>query len=217
MGIIPQKNTVLLTAKEHFVCHHLLTKFTKGKDNLRMLKALTQFQRDGKNTNRNITARQFQIIKEANSKSMSGKNNPSFGKDPWNKGIKSSPHIIKAAREGAKRWRDNGGMSQEYKNKISKALKGRKKPDGFGEKLSKAISGKNHYRFKGYYHTPHGKLTASTEIEDIIPNHLVRRWCKNSSKIISRSSYSQSDYLQSYGPDIIGLTFEELGFYYEPI
>ena len=36
----PNDNTVLLTAKEHFVCHWLLTKFTSGDDKKRMQYAL---------------------------------------------------------------------------------------------------------------------------------------------------------------------------------
>jgi len=33
------ENTVLLTPKEHFICHHLLTKFTSGKERAKMIYA----------------------------------------------------------------------------------------------------------------------------------------------------------------------------------
>lgn len=42
-GLNSKENLVLLTAKEHFVCHHLLTKFTKGKRKSKMMFAYNCF------------------------------------------------------------------------------------------------------------------------------------------------------------------------------
>lgn len=42
-GLNSKENLVLLTAKEHFVCHHLLTKFTKGKQKSKMMFAFNCF------------------------------------------------------------------------------------------------------------------------------------------------------------------------------
>lgn len=180
-----------------------------------MLHALTQFSRDLKG--RSYTSIEYEIIKAARSESMSGENNPLYGKGYLQKGIKKSDHIIKSLRDGAKEWRENGGITDEYKQKISCSLKGKKKPPGFGKLLSKSIKGKNHHRFKGFYHTPFGKLTASTEVEDRLPNQLVRRWCKNPDREISFHSYNQNEYLQSLGIDVVGKTYRDIGFWYENI
>jgi len=42
------------------------------------------------------------------------------------------------------------------------------------------------------------------------------RWCKNSDKIICLRSQCQSKYLKALGLKIIGKTFKEIGFDYEP-
>jgi hypothetical protein len=71
-------NIVALTAREHFICHWLLTKMTDSKG---MRLALLTMTRQSKNQNRyKITGRKFQIIREGASLATSGKNNPMFGK-----------------------------------------------------------------------------------------------------------------------------------------
>jgi len=63
-------NNVLLTAREHFICHHLLTKFTKNKYKIKMMlgyimmvnrKSPNQVDRRNK-----LTSRDFQRAKEFN-------------------------------------------------------------------------------------------------------------------------------------------------------
>ena len=206
-------NKVLLTAREHFICHRLLTKMTTGKDKIRMLHALSFF------TTRNITGRQHQLACEANSSAKQGVNNPMYNRVPWNKGKSGylSEEALANIEAGRKEWYDNGGMTDEYINKISKTLKGRPKPKGFGGKVSESISGDKHWSFKGYYHTPEGKLSSSTTLNGIIPNQLVRRWCKNPNKIITKACYIQVPYLQTLGGEIIGKTFKGIGFFYEEL
>jgi len=65
-------NLVLLTAREHFIAHLLLTKFTVGKDYYRMLKALTfMLNRQSK-----PYSKLYENIRQKYSISMSGENNP---------------------------------------------------------------------------------------------------------------------------------------------
>jgi hypothetical protein len=66
-------NVVLLTAKEHGVCHHLLIKFTEGEDRSKMFYAFWSLvngwgkHRDG----HRITVRQYAILKKEISKQIS--------------------------------------------------------------------------------------------------------------------------------------------------
>lgn len=204
-------NLVLLTAKEHFVCHLLLTKMTTGRNLIKMKRVLVLFS-----DNYSKNSRMYEISCRYMSESMTGENNPMYKKIPWNKGKKNhmSKEKYKNVLNAAKKWREDGGMDGEYRKKISDSLKGVPKPVGFGAKISNAIKGENHWSFSGYYHTPLGVFPNSTSIEDVIPNQLVRRWCKNSNKIISKHSYSQSSYLKSLGSSVIGKTYKDIGFYY---
>jgi len=47
-SIIPNKNTVFLSIKEHFICHLLLVKMTEGLNKIKMEHAVTQFSRNKK-------------------------------------------------------------------------------------------------------------------------------------------------------------------------
>lgn len=213
-GTNDKENLVLLTSREHFLCHWLLTKFTIGASKRKMLNAFSFF------TTRNLSSKAHEIVCLKNSIAKKGKNNPMYGATPWNKGLKGeylSEEARKRVSEGHKNWLKAGGNDAEYREKISKALKGKSKPEGFGNKISNSISGVNHWSFKGYYCTPFGKFPNSTAIEHIISNQSVRQWCKNSSKKITKNSYSQVKYLQSLGESVIGKTFHEIGFYYEYI
>jgi hypothetical protein len=149
--------------------------------------------------------------------SNKGKNNGMYGKSPWSKGQKMDATSIRKTQAGAKLWRDNGGMDETYCNKISNTMEGVKKTTEHAMNIANAIKGDKHHSFNGYYHTPYGKLSASTQIEDRIPNQLVRRWCKNPDKCVTIYSYSQNSFLQSLGGDIIGKTFREIGFWFEEI
>ncbi len=72
-------NRVLLTAKEHYIAHYLLTKFTKGRMYYKMVKAFDAMGMCGKNqtNNRHQTCRLFEknriIAAEAHSIIMTGK------------------------------------------------------------------------------------------------------------------------------------------------
>jgi hypothetical protein len=206
----PARKTVLLTAREHFLCHKLLTKFTFGKTRTKMLKAVTFFQCD-LNDGRILRSKDYEFIKICNSESMIGKNNPAYGRTPWNCGKRYKNPKISEANKGK-------SIPPEQRAKISRSLKGRKKPVGFGEHISKTCRGKNHNAFRGYYITPFGKFESSTEAKRIagkVPNQLIRKWCKNNKKTITVYCFSQSDYLKSIGNSVIGKTFKEIGFDFE--
>ena len=67
-GYNSKSNLVLLTAKEHFICHHLLTKFTEGVDLNKMVTALFLMCN---NTEFKVTSSIYERLKINHSKNMS--------------------------------------------------------------------------------------------------------------------------------------------------
>jgi len=153
-------NLVSLTAKEHYICHHLLTKFTVAPLKQKMNFAFHWFITSNcPNHNRKfkISSTVYEHSKHLFSKSVSGKNNYNYKRD---------------------------------------------------------LSGENNPRFKGYYCTPFGTFSSTLEQNKVKPSTLIK-WCKqNPDKIISKTAYNQSTYLQSIGTklQIVGNSFRDLGF-----
>jgi hypothetical protein len=58
-------NIVVLTAREHFLCHWLLTKITTGNGYYLMLNALCMLKRKGGQQQRILSSWQYSVIKEA--------------------------------------------------------------------------------------------------------------------------------------------------------
>lgn len=80
--------------------------------------------------------------------------------------------------------------------------------------------GINNCQFMGYYHTPFGVFASHTEYTGTeISNITLFKWCKNPLKKIHRVSYYKSKYLQMIGDEnsIVGKTFEDVGFWFEPV
>lgn len=80
-------NIVCLTAREHFICHRLLTKMTEGKNKIKMLYAvwaMTTFKGKHKQRTYKILSRTYELLKtqiaQERSKNYKGK--------PWTKSRK---------------------------------------------------------------------------------------------------------------------------------
>ena len=122
-------NLVYLSAREHFVCHWLLTKMTVGENKVKMVHAAWTMTRLSKNQQRyTINSRMYESLKLQKSLSMTGKNNPMYGKLPW--------HAGKTLSEETKQKMSNRSIgennpfygkqhSEETKQKMSDAKKGR--------------------------------------------------------------------------------------------
>lgn len=143
-----EENLVRLTAREHFLCHYLLTKMTSGQSYYKMCFAFNSFRRSSSNQERTLTGRQYETIRRIVSKGRS-----EFLKgNTYNLGKKRAPlsnetkQKISEAKKGKK-------MSEEHRLKISNTSKGRSKseetkqrmrkpkPEGFGEKIRSARLG----------------------------------------------------------------------------
>ena len=126
-------NIVNLSAREHFVCHLLLTKITTGEDQIKMQHAVGKFAQVAPGQRRIFTSWEYKKIRESISKARTGKKHSTDaiqkmsaarkGKTPWNKGLTSIVH------------------SEESNAKRSATMTGKKKPAGFGQKLSESKKG----------------------------------------------------------------------------
>ena len=63
-GVDSKENLVRLTAREHFVCHLLLTKMVTGPAQYQMLSAVTRFRQSRKYQKRILTSWEYQKIRE---------------------------------------------------------------------------------------------------------------------------------------------------------
>jgi hypothetical protein len=94
-------NLVKLTAKEHFICHLLLIRMTEGKSKVKMRYAAWMMVKNNPYQNRTIiTGRRFQLLREQMIIANKERPGPNLGMN----------------------------MSEETKQKLSNALKGRKQP-----------------------------------------------------------------------------------------
>jgi hypothetical protein len=143
-GIDEKENRVLLTAKEHYLCHKLLI-FIYPNNKL-IIWAFHRLTYDNLYRNRNITSRDYQYARESLSKILTGK-------PPWNK----NKHLTKEhcenmgnARKGKKHSEEtlqkmkNHIFSKEHKQKLKESRNKRTKE--IDKKQSESVKGeKNHF------------------------------------------------------------------------
>jgi hypothetical protein len=130
-GTDKSENLIKLTAREHFICHILLTKITKGKDRIKMLHAVIMMKASNKLQNRYINSRLYEKMRiefgKHQSKNMLGKDNPYYGK-------KHSIETRRKMSESKKGLHNNSWNTGLTKN-TSEKLK------NVGEKISSAKKG----------------------------------------------------------------------------
>lgn len=124
------ENIVTLTAREHFICHLLLPKFTIGSDRFKMIRA--HIMMSGRKTYFSRSYESFRKeYSEYTSGRVQGENNPFYGIDrkKENNAFYGKRHTDETKRkisEKRKGHSDNKGIpkSTEHKNKLSEAKKG---------------------------------------------------------------------------------------------
>ena len=126
-------NLVLLTAKEHFICHVLLTKMYPANDSLILAcQAMTMIggrERFSGRVYKSVKERQSSIAsKRQQGRKLSQETKDKIGKtakgkNAGNNNATRRPEVaLKISK--AKKGKSNGPMSQETKDKISKSNKG---------------------------------------------------------------------------------------------
>jgi len=123
-GLNNKENLVDLTAKEHFICHLLLTKITVGKNKRSMIFALNALSNLNNLYQNRYKSRLYEnskkIFANEQSMAMSGSGNPMYGK------IHSleSRQRMSDAHLGKQPWNSGKVLTDAHKQKISKSNSG---------------------------------------------------------------------------------------------
>ena len=135
-------NKVWLTAREHFICHLLLVKFTTGAEKQLMQFAVGKFIQNSPMQHRRFTSWEYSKIRESISLARTGKKHSTEsrmkmsksrkGIVPWNKGMTG---IVHSDESNKKRSDTLKGKSLEEKVGIERALE-------IKQRISKAKLGK---------------------------------------------------------------------------
>jgi hypothetical protein len=131
-------NLVELTAREHFICHWLLTKMTTGEGRAKMIYALNGMKRSNKFAQRyetKITARVYENLKKEFSAVHSAQMK---GRKPWNRGVP----ITEEQREKNRKAATGKKFSPETIAKRSEKIKGQKRSNETKLRMSLAAKGK---------------------------------------------------------------------------
>ncbi len=153
------EDTILLTAREHFLCHWLLCKMVEGEKKYKMYNAFAFMSAISENQKRKYTSKQYEIIKKYRSlttkgrklseehkrkcsKALRGEKHPMFGKthtDETKKKISKSHIGIKPSKEARQKMSLAGKRrkhSEETKQKMSLFAKGKPKSEETKKKIS---------------------------------------------------------------------------------
>jgi hypothetical protein len=134
-------NKVSLSAREHFICHWLLTKMTTGKERFKMVEALLGMRAENKNQRRYksaITSRVYAGLKHEHAAGLSdrfsGEGNPNWG-NTWT-------DEQKQAQADKVRGEKNGAKQPAARKKIATSKRGKKRAP-FSQECLDSMS-KNH-------------------------------------------------------------------------
>jgi hypothetical protein len=166
-GTDDPENLVNLTAREHFVCHWLLTKIhVDGEEHWKMLNALRIMKAENKNQQRYdtpITSRVYEKLKityaKQQSERYSGKNNPMYGRTHSSEARKR----ISDANSGER----NAMKSQHMRDKMRKIKTGKKRAPFSAEWLAK-LTESNRGENNGMYGKSHSEDTKQKQREQAL-------------------------------------------------
>lgn len=167
-GLDTPENLTTLTAREHFICHWILTKIYKdGEAHWKMLNAIRIMRAENKNQQRyktKITSRVYSNLKEEYSKLQServrGENNPMYGK--------SVSESVRKGRSERAKGDNNPSKLPGVGDKISIAKTGAKREkfsDEWKAKMSLAKQGENNNMFgKSHSHETIEKIREKAKL-----------------------------------------------------
>ena len=198
-------NIVLLTPKEHFICHHLLCFIYPNSKSLQFaFWAMCNQLKGGVKRDYKISSRTYEIarlrFKEVNSL--------------MHKGKKLSPeHLLKIK----KRMLSDDNPMKGVKG-VNNPLYNKQRTDEVKSKISKTklLNPTKNCNFKGVYVTPLGSFYTSSEASEkhILDRSVIIERCKKkSNNVISKKGVSKSKDLTS---NDIGKTYKEVGWFFIP-
>lgn len=161
-----KENLAKLTAREHFICHRLLTKMIDGPLQIKMIRAVWRMTVKGRDFQNRFypNSRTYEYLRLQFGLLQKGKITPSHvrakiskankGKPAWNKGIPRTPEekllMSQKRKETAKltrAWNTGKTHSNETLNKITERAKARTKY--VCPYCTKEVAGSNYYRWHG--------------------------------------------------------------------
>jgi hypothetical protein len=156
-GSDENNNLAKLTAREHFVCHLLLTKMTAGHEQKLMQFAVGKFIQIAPTQDRKFTSWEYKKIRENISKARTGRKHSEEtkkkmsrnmkGRIPWNKGITGLVHSAESNKKRSETLKGKSISETHRKNislgKIGKSsgMKGKTHSNETKEKMSKNMKG----------------------------------------------------------------------------
>lgn len=193
-------NRVELTAREHFICHWLLTKMVEGDDHYKMLNALRIMRAESpkhQRYNTKITARVYANLKaeyaELQSKRLTGEGNGFYGKhhtdeakakiSAANKG-RVQPPEEKERQKAAITGRTRGEFTEEWKANLSKNHKS--KQPGFDGTRSAETRAKMSEKATGRKQDPE---TVKKKADAIRGLKREKQLCPHCQQLISVNTY----------------------------
>lgn len=127
------ENLVKLTFKEHLTVHHLLTKITQKKDQIKMMRAYNMLSNFKK-----YNGKKYALLRQQFIDLYKGENHPNYGKKQKQSTIEkrlknTDPNSLKSqlGKKGPLHPTYRKSPTEEHRQKISKTSKGHKKPNGF--------------------------------------------------------------------------------------
>lgn len=147
-GVDSEENLVLLTYREHLLCHWLLYKFNESENKAKMAHAFWSMCQLVNDNHRRVpplhtleSARQAHI--KALSEKMSGENNPMFGRAGFGGKKHSKEHIEKITGSGNPMFgRTHNEEARKRISESSKRLKDKPKSNTMRSKLSNTATGR---------------------------------------------------------------------------
>lgn len=179
------ENLVLLTAREHFICHHLLWKSNKNNRAL----FLAHYRNSNCFKDCKFSSRQYKQIKEFRSLMFSGSGNPSFGKvNPF----QGKHHSAETKERLKKAWieRRKNKVSDETRQKQSLNKKGKKFTNEHKNKISQSNKKpkSEQHRIKMKEKPPFGKRIKVGDLTFNCIMHAVKYF--NTTKHLFKKNYS---------------------------
>jgi len=200
-GTDTKDNLVVLTPREHLVCHLLLTKIVCDEHKGKMIYALqcmTMKSRTTKNRYTKINSRIYASVKKEISRLASER-------------MANRTYEEQMGLESATRKRESISRAN---TKEKNPFWGKKHSAETRRFISENQTGEKSHKFKGYYVTPWGKFASTREAARNCPvkvsSENVRKNCtERNKKIISRKSIYQNNYLRE---EHLGKTYAEIGY-----
>jgi hypothetical protein len=144
-GTDDKSNLVRLTGKEHFICHLLLTKMTKGVGRHKLIHAawaMTVYKGE-MHERYKVTSTLYEALKIKNAKIYRDKQTGKVGR---NKGHK---HMTPEWKEKLRQANLGKKRSKESIEKQRKTMTGKKRPAGVGKAISAGQKGRSNHWLKG--------------------------------------------------------------------